>query len=391
MLERGNTWMKIALLTTDNRQHYRDYTQPVPYFGTAPEALLEGFAGLAEAEVHVISCLRQAVVSPAKIRENIYYHSAIVPKSGWMMTAYMGCSRAARHIIRRINPDIVHGQGTERDCALNAVRSGFPNVLTIHGNMAELARLFRVRTGSFHWLVARLEDRTLRRTAGVFCNSEYTENLVRGRASRIWRVPNALRERFFSQAKKERRTDRPILLNIGEVCPRKRQVELLNVAADLQRQGHQFELRFVGHCEPLNAYGREFMETLQPLAQQGVASFVGLKPVNELIAILDQAAALVHFPSEEAFGLVVAEALTRGVKLFGSRVGGIVDIARGVADAELLEPEDWSGLKSRLGAWLKAGAPSSVQGVDLMKSRYHPRVIATRHLEIYREVLNAKN
>ncbi len=36
--------MKVALLTTDNREHYRDYNAQYPYFGMAPEALLQGFA-----------------------------------------------------------------------------------------------------------------------------------------------------------------------------------------------------------------------------------------------------------------------------------------------------------------------------------------------------------
>jgi hypothetical protein len=47
--------------------------------------------------------------------------------------------------LKDIQPDIVHGQGTERDCAIRAVFSGYPNVIPIHGNMAELARLFRAR------------------------------------------------------------------------------------------------------------------------------------------------------------------------------------------------------------------------------------------------------
>jgi hypothetical protein len=54
-----------------------------------------------------------------------------------------GCIRATRRRLRTLQPDLVHGQGTERDCALSAIFSGFPNVVTIHGNMAELARTHR--------------------------------------------------------------------------------------------------------------------------------------------------------------------------------------------------------------------------------------------------------
>jgi hypothetical protein len=36
--------MKIALLTTDGREVWKDYGTPAPQFGTAVEALMQGFA-----------------------------------------------------------------------------------------------------------------------------------------------------------------------------------------------------------------------------------------------------------------------------------------------------------------------------------------------------------
>src|SRR6185312_6563280 len=170
-------------------------------FGTAPEALLQGFAQLPEVEVHVVSCTQRLMQSPEKIAPNIFFHSLHVPKLGWLRTFYQGCIRATRRKLREIRPDIVHGQGTERDCAISAALSGFSNVVTIHGNMAELARLFGARIGSYEWLASRLENFALRRTAGVFCNSAYTESLVRPRARKVWRVPNALRQPFFDAPK----------------------------------------------------------------------------------------------------------------------------------------------------------------------------------------------
>src|SRR4051812_41231932 len=98
--------MKIAILTTDSREHYRDYGNPVPAFGTAPEALLQGFADLPGTEVHVISCARERMKSPEKLAPNIYFHSLYVPKLGWMKTLYQGCIRAVRKKLKEIQPDI---------------------------------------------------------------------------------------------------------------------------------------------------------------------------------------------------------------------------------------------------------------------------------------------
>ena len=170
--------LKVVILTSDKRDHDRDYANPLPGFGTAPEALLQGFSALPETEVHVVSCTQQPLAAPEHIAPNIFYHSLVVPKSGWMRTGYQGCIRAARKKLNSLQPDIVHGQGTERDCALSAVFSGFPNVLTIHGNMRLVAAVNHARLFSFHWLAARLEGFTLPRTDGVVC---ITELHARGR------------------------------------------------------------------------------------------------------------------------------------------------------------------------------------------------------------------
>src|SRR5215470_11065284 len=44
--------VRIALLTTDNRENYRHYELAKPCFGSAPTALLQGFAETRDLEVH---------------------------------------------------------------------------------------------------------------------------------------------------------------------------------------------------------------------------------------------------------------------------------------------------------------------------------------------------
>ena len=379
--------MKVAILTTDNREFYRDYGETMPHFGAAPEALLEGFAQMPELEIHVISCTRQPMKSPEKLADNIWFHSVYVPKLGWMRTSYQGCVRATRRKLKQIRPDIVHGQGTERDCAVSAVFSKFPNVLTIHGNMAELARLFNLPLGSFGWLAGQLENITLKRTRGVFCNSEYTEKLVNPRALRTWRVPNAIRGAFFAPARVRPPVDTCVLLNVGVITERKRQIQLLDVARRLHEQGLKFELRFIGKYAD-DEYVKTFQERLAEAEAAGYARHIGFKSTGEIIDCYDGAHALLHCPSEEAFGLVVPEALARNVKFFGTRVGGLIDITAGVPDAELFALEDWDGLTNAIAQWMRGGHPRSTRAAAGISALYHPLVIAKRHVEIYREVLS---
>ena len=380
--------MRIAILTNDNRERYKDYDHPTPYFGPAPEALLQGFMTLGkEIEVHVISCLQQPAPAPEKIADNLWFHAVHVSKLGWLRTLYLGCVRAVREKLREIQPDIVHGQGTERDCALCAIYSGFPNVLTIHGNMRAVAKHQPCYPGNYYWLTAKLEAFVLKRTSGVFCNSKYTEDLVAPVAKRTWRVPNALRRGFFEQPVEAAKTAQPVLLNVGEILPYKRQREILGVARNLHRRGFRFELQFIGVNQGQNDYCRHFRREIEEAQKAGYARHMKEMNIQELIRALDAASAMIHFPSEESFGLVAAEALARNLKLFASSHGGVGDIASGVEGAEVIPGDDWAGLENAVARWLEAGCPRPQTAAQTARERYAPEVIAKKHLEIYESLL----
>jgi glycosyltransferase involved in cell wall biosynthesis len=380
----------VALITPDLRDDRRQYSEPQPVFGYAPTALLQGLGSNPECEVHIVSCVQRPVASPEKVSKNTFYHSVKVGKWGWLRGAYAGSIVAVRRKLRQIKPDIVHGQGTERYCALCAVFSGFPNVITIHGNMRMIARSLRARPFTFHWLAARLESVALWKAGGVFCNSAYTESLVAPWARKIWRVSNCLRTEFFSPAPSSARAARPILLNVGVVSAYKRQTEILAVARRLWQRGLRFEMQFAGAVDAGTSYGAQFMRQLAEAEAAGYARHVGVLETSKLIAALDAASALVHFPSEESFGLVVAEALARNLKLFAASVGGVVDIAAGVEGAELLPMNDWTALEDSIARWLESGCPRPATAAAVMRRRYHPEIIAGQHLEIYREVINTR-
>jgi glycosyltransferase involved in cell wall biosynthesis len=166
------------------------------------------------------------------------------------------------------------------------------------------------------------------------------------------------------------------------------------MAEKLHRRSLKFEFLFIGHLfqsrrRPLRRAA--FLERIKPMAAAGHARFLEAQPDSEMIRCYNSVAGMVHFPTEEAFGNVVVESLSRDLKFFGSRVGGIVDIATGAPGAELFERDDWTGLADAIERWIKTGCPRPQGAAAFIRGRYHPVVIARRHLEIYREVLGLEN
>lgn len=385
--------LRIVILTSDNREASRAYGMPTPLMGFAPGALLEGFAALGqEVEMHVVSCLQQPVACPETILGNIRYHGLHVPKMGWLRTGYLGCIRAVRKKLRELQPDLVHGQGTERDCAISAAFSGFPNVITVHGNMNALAQLHHSRIGSFFWLQARVENITLPRTIGIICISDYVANLVGKYGTKTWLVPNAIQKMFFDFPPQQGEPlKKPLLINVGVICERKRQHEVIKLLESLRAEGQDFDTLFVGVL-PAAPYAAAFT-TMLAEANRRHGGFQHLASLDNesFCQRYDRASAMIHFSNEESFGLTFAEAIARGLYLFASDVGSIRDIAQGVDRVQIIGQDDWEGLKSRLRQWLTSGAwkqPRPATAPAAFIERYHPVSVARKHLEIYRSVIN---
>jgi glycosyltransferase involved in cell wall biosynthesis len=330
--------MRIALLTTDNRTINKNYSPPAPYFGTAPEALMQGLALMPEVEVHVVSCVRGKVQSPAKLAPNIFFHSLHVPKIGWMSTGYQGCIRASRKKLKEIRPDIVHGQGTEMDCSISAVFSGFPNVLTIHGNMRLIAVVNRARPFSFEWLAARLERLAIPRSDGVVCITHHTRQAVRDLAQR-----------------------------------------------------HKFELRFCGPANEHAPYGREFFSLVRA---RPWCVYNGVTRRAELKALLRQASLLVLPSLEDNCPMSVLEAMAAGVPVVASKVGGLPDLIEEGKTGYFFNPLEAASMAAAIERVLvnpSGAAEVAGQARQRARERFHPEVVARRHLEIYQEALGSRS
>ena len=375
--------LRIAILTTENREFFRTYDLLTPTFGSAPGALIDGFTDLPDAEVHVVSCTQKPVKSPEKLADNIFFHSVTVPKIGWMRTGYQGCIRGVRRKLREIRPDIVHGQGTERDCAISAVFSGYPNVITIHGNMRLIAKLRHAQPFSFPWNAARLEELTLPRADGIVCITEYTRKIVASVAKRTWVAPNAVERPFF----KIKPVAAPIrrILCVGSVETRKNQNGLIR-AVDILGSHKNFELVFVGGTNSKSPYEREFLDLIQSRPWCRFAGFADREALKNHLA---SASGLVLPSLEDNCPMVILEAMAASVPVAAARVGGVPELLRHEDTGLLFDPLNREAMAAAVKSLLASNNEAMVIRANAeARRKFHPEVIAARHLEIYKDLLS---
>jgi glycosyltransferase involved in cell wall biosynthesis len=377
--------MKIAFLTTDNREQFADYDNPNPHFGTAPTALLEGFSLLGDqVEIHVVSCSKKKMVSPAKLAPNIWFHQPIVPQVGWGRTAFVGCGLAVRKLLKAINPDLIHAQGTERDCGVSMMLAPrLPKLLTIHGHMARIAEITNARFPSYYWLATRLEQAAIRRAHGVIALTDYTRSRIASSAKNTWILPNAVDAEFL---KVENRPEPRLALCVAGVHPWKRQVELME-ALEKVEPALRPRLVFLGQASD-SEYGQKFQRLIE--ANASWCEHHGHIGRVELRSWLSKASSLILPSIEDNCPMVILEAMAAGVPSAAARIGGIPDLIQEGINGVLFDPRDADEMAAQI---ISLTASQTTRDTHAQRckpialKRFHPKVIAAAHLEIYREVL----
>lgn len=298
---------------------------------------------------------------------------------------FAGAILAVRKTIREINPDIVHGQGTERECALAAVFSGFPNVLTLHGNMRVHARRGENKGKPYYRLAAFLEGIALRKTDGVVSISTYTDELVKPLVKRTWLLPNAADSRYFEATHQP--TDPPTVLFVGGLDERKNPVGFIKACAPLfENSGWRFRLCGTG------AKGSAYLAELEALAAKHPwIELAGWKSREELLAEMECASLLVLPTFEDNCPMVVLEAMAVGLPVIASKVGGVPDLITEGKTGMMFDPQIPDSMNQVTGMMI--GDPElrvrlGQAAKEEAKKRFHPKVVAQAHLEIYREILD---
>lgn len=149
-------------------------------------------------------------------------------------------------------------------------------------------------------------------------SSEYLSNIGVSR-ERILQIQNCVDDDLYRRAVEPALAivPRPVLLFVGQLIGRKGIELLLESAARLQREGHQFSLLIVG-----GGPQKEFLQhSAWRLGLQHVL-FDGEEQPEEMPAIYRSADSLVFPTLEDVWGLVVSEALWSGIPVLCSIYAG---------------------------------------------------------------------
>jgi glycosyltransferase involved in cell wall biosynthesis len=276
-------------------------------------------------------------------------------------------------LLRRRAPALVHTP----NCFL-PLRRPCPGVVSVHDlAFEEFPHDFSRRTG---WKYRAFTRRAVRSAERVICSSQFTADDVHERYG-----PDPDRVRVVPLAPALEAGDAPpppgpYLLAVGDLRPKKNLALLVEAWRELRADGLPHRLVLAGRDFGAGAGLRELAGT-EPLELPGFVTDA------EVDALLRGAELLVHPGLYEGFGMIAAEAMTRGCPVVLARAGALPETGAGAA--AYFDPHD----PASLAAAIREVASDSARRADLA-ARGRERAAelswattAERTVAVYRELL----
>jgi glycosyltransferase involved in cell wall biosynthesis len=190
---------------------------------------------------------------------------------------------------------------------------------------------------------------------------------------------------FFDVQPAPDRAAPPVGLCVGSICARKNQNDFIR-ALDPLAKGENFKILFASE-PPGGTYGQEFLSLVR---ERPWCEHIGFLNREQLKARLAAASFVVLPTREDNCPMVVLEGMAAGVPVLASNVGGVPDLIEPMKTGLLCDPDRPETFREGIAKML-ADRPWVQQMAGAARAealrRFHPKVIAKGHLEIYREIL----
>ena len=257
--------------------------------------------------------------------------------------------RQVRKEVKDFRPDLVYltptssGPGLIKDCltARSIRKRGSKVVLHFH-NKGVSARQDRFPYGFLY--------RSLFKDAKVILLSERLYPDVERFVARenAYFCPNGI---DGVDVRRREKQSVPEILFLSNLLPDKGVVDLLDACKILVERGLRFSCRFVG-APSADLSGERFARLVEERNLQSVIRFDGPLYGSAKLDALADADMLVHPTRDDAFPLVILEAMAAGLAVVSTREGGIPDEVEDGITGILCDKENPSGLADAIGKLL---------------------------------------
>ena len=385
--------MRIALLGDFDTFLFRGVERPLSHscYRLSPGLnLARGFAELGFRDFHYLVVTPE--VNQVTVDEGPFgtLHRIPQPRASGSATFFVWRRHLILKELARIQPDIVHGQGTEAEYALTAVTSPFPHVITFHGIMDRVQRVTPPPLFSLNRVPRWTEKYVVRRVQNVISISQDVEDFLHECKSpaRSFRIPNAMAPCFFEVTAEPRATGQHTILYVGAIQPRKGLLYLVEALARLRDSfPNSLTLRVIGSSN--DSYKQVVEQRAMELKVDHLIEWLGVQQEPRVAQELARSDLLVLPSFWENMPMCIGESLAAAVPVVSTRVAGIPNWVDHGKTGLLVKPGDPVELADAIGKLLRDEPIRRAMGVAghaKATAEYLPRVVAAKTLTVYETI-----
>jgi glycosyltransferase involved in cell wall biosynthesis len=345
-------------------------------------------------ELHIVTVSKQVERDGEFTRDGARIHVLRVPNVPRAALLYQLDRRRIGQQLRRIQPALVHGFGTESSFGYSAVSSGFPSVLMIQGIVAKIAQArdgAGVLRQAGRFVSERAERATIRRATAVICETEFAAGFVRAINPRaaIHRIATPIRDAWFDIGRTV--PPAPEILFVGWVVPAKGVEHLVAAFGAIANHIPSATLHIVG-ARDAGYDERVLRPAVERFGIAGRVQFHGHLTADGVMQRISTASLLALPTLMDTAPNVLAEARAAGVPVVASAVGGVPELIDDGVDGLLVPPASADALASAMLKLLKdpaAAAAMGERGRQRVLRDHRASAQVAKLLDVYRQVTQA--
>lgn len=281
--------------------------------------------------------------------------------------------------IRRFNPDLVHGFGTETCFGVIASDFGARGIVMIQGIHEKLAALYDGMGRLDCFLRGRLEEHILRRVGGAITENQFGANWLAQKKfrGRVAIIPHGVNPEFFHLTPE---FSEPEILCVGTLSRIKGQDTALRAIAAMRNRHARLVLVGLGLLQA------RLEQLADELGIRDRVEFCGFLSRAELIERMKKARALAMLSRMDTSPNVITEAHAAGLPVVATRAGGIPEMVEDGQDGFLVPIDDAQAAAQRFDVLLENVALArqmGERGRKKVRVLNDPMRVAWLHREFY--------
>jgi glycosyltransferase involved in cell wall biosynthesis len=267
-------------------------------------------------------------------------------------------------------------------------RRKHPYVVSLRGSDVPGYDPFNPKLEKMHQILRPVTKRIWRNASAVVALSQGLKDIALKTApnQEIDVISNGIEINQFYPASTEKKQNVPL--------------KLITVSRLLERKGIHHLLEAIAKPDPLpvtltvvgtGSYEDELRRICTKLDLDDRVNFTGFVRRDELPELYRQHDVFALPSQTESFGLVFAEAMSCGLPIIGTFVGGIPELVRNGIDGILVNPAESGEVRESLEIMLDNPEKRTAMGFaarQRIEEKYSWRVIASQYMECYQKVLS---